>query len=140
MKAILDWTKCVDAGTPVPIEEVAKRHRLSKRRLLSIVRKDEMLQEQLFAPMLTEAKMGLKLGMATGLDAVVGDDPALRLQWTQFFAKMVGGMYQRKDSAPVLILQQLIPDLPAPLRDIQARVIDTQPAESLTELLPREGE
>jgi Mor family transcriptional regulator len=144
LRAILDWTRCIDGGTPISIEEVAKRHRLSKRKLLNVIRKDEMLQEQLFSPMLTEAKMGLQVGMQAGLEALMHGDTEdaaeLRLKWTQFFAKVVGGMYQRRDAAPVLILQQLIPDLPAPMREIQARVIDMPVADSLTELLPREGE
>lgn len=144
-RALIEWVRDLDRGQPADVTAYAEKHRLSKRDLLKVLREDETLRNEVFAPLAAEAKIGVRLGVAAGIRALVAADEdygsaadastAKRL-WAEFFARLDGGGFEaRKSAPPVLILQQLIPDLPPQARQIQARVLDGPQPESLEEAL-----
>lgn len=144
-RALIEWVRDMDRGNPADVTAYAEKHRLSKRSLLKMIREDETLRNEVFAPIMVEAKIGVRLGVAAGLRALVAQDEtfgsgadastAKRL-WAEFFARLDGGGFEaRKAAPPVLILQQLIPDLPPQARAIQTVVLEGPQPATLEEAL-----
>jgi len=145
LRALVEWMKDLDKGSPADISTYAAKHRLGRRDLIRLLREDEHLRNEIFTPLATEAKLGLRMGVAAGLRAFLSTDEefggvaeastAKRL-WAEFFARLDGGGFEaRKAAPPVLILQQLIPDLPPQARTIQARVLEEPQPATLEEAL-----
>lgn len=144
-RALIEWVRDLDKGNPADVTAYAEKHRLSKRDLLKVLREDETLRNEVFAPLAAEAEIGVRLGVVAGIKALVASDEtygsaadastAKRL-WAEFFARLNGGSFEaRKAAPPVLILQQLIPDLPPQARQIQARVLEEPDPATLEEAL-----
>lgn len=145
LRALVEWMKDLDRGQPADIASYAEKHRLSRRDLVNQLREDEYLRQQVFAPLATEAKLGLRMGVAAGLRALLAIDTEYestaeastsRRLWAEFFARLDGGGFEaRKAAPPLLILQQLIPDLPPQARAIQVRVLEEPEPATLEEAL-----
>lgn len=145
LRALVEWMRDLDRGNPCDITAYAEKHRLSRRDIIRQLQEDEHLRKEIFAPLATEAKIGLRMGVAAGLRALMASDEDFeskeagftsRRLWAEFFARLDGGGFEaRKAAPPVLILQQLIPDLPPQARVIQARVLEEPEPATLEEAL-----
>jgi len=133
-KALLAWLEALPART---LEEVAREHKFSVSGLRYVLGRDAKLQEEIFTGLDQQAKLGLVAAMHRGLDYVqAGDsDPKEIRQWAEFFARLTGGMFEAKNRQPLVVLQQLIPDLPPAARDIQVRVLSEPESKSFEALL-----
>jgi len=135
-KAIIRWLRSVtEAGaTPIPLAKLAKEEGISFRRLTKILQEDERLQESVFGGMEQRAQLALMTAVSRGETYLHEEhvDPKEARQWAEFFARFIGGQFRARQGPSVVVLANLIPELPPAARHIQARVLEAPEAPGTT--------
>lgn len=139
-RVLVRWLRRLGDGKSVTLDKVAREEGFSPRKLRRVLRADPKLSEEFLGPLDLEAKLAMRTAVERGLDILTDEEtPSTEIRlWTELFAKLLGGGFDARKSAPLLILQQLVPDLPPQARHIQAKVLETKEdkdvsLESLTE-------
>lgn len=136
-RVLVDWLKTLASGSPRSLHQVAAESGWKPAKLLRVLRKDPKLAEEFFTPLTVEMKAALATAVARGAAIAVSEDtPSQEVRlWAEFFAKHLGGLFQAKNHQPLLVLQQLIPNLPPPAKEIEVKVLSAEEtAKSLSDL------
>jgi hypothetical protein len=138
VKVLLSWLRGLDAGRSDALEDACRKHRLPKRTLLRVLKKDPTIQEKVLGPQMEEIALAIQQGVTTA--SRVLEDPeaplAERRMWLEVLLRLKGGKYERGEGGPNLLIN-LIPQLPPGMKEVEARVLDgkSDPDECLEDLL-----
>ena len=135
-RVLIEWFRALAEGQETNLHELAKANHTSLRRLKIVLKKDEALKDAVLGGLTQEAQLGLTAALARGFRYVQETESDVKevRQWAEFFAKFSGGGFDAKNRPPVLILQQLLPDLPPTARSVQARVLDDDTGDDYSKL------
>ncbi len=136
--ALSDWLDDLDEGVASDVGVYAKRHNLTKRQFLKVIRENPRMAENLFGDTMTECKLGITKAVSLGIQYLhdertvrtrdgeleVAVSPAEQRRWAEFLAKLVGGAYEARKTEVNLTLAALVPELAPSLKEIEHRVVE----------------
>ena len=132
-QVLIRWlNEVTKGGSKRTLDQVARDSGIKPSRLRRVLRKDAKLQEEFLGPLDVEMRLAMKSAVERGLRVVLDEEtPSSEVRlWMELLAKMTGGVFDARNRQPLVLLQQLVPDLPPQAKHIQTRVLNESPGDA----------